>query len=222
MQVKMSPYDQMTPPSPDTQISPGLQRTESPAEGEARARAAQSIRNLLEWVGEDPRRDGLRDTPERVLRAFQEYFGGYAIDPKVFLNTTFSEVEAYTGIISLHDISFVSHCEHHMAPFTGKAHVAYLPKETVVGISKLARLVDAFARRLQIQERLTAQIATTLFQTLKPHGVAVMVEATHSCMTARGVGKPGSSLKTSQFLGAFEHDEELRRQFEHRVAGASS
>jgi GTP cyclohydrolase I len=171
------------------------------------------VRVLLRWAGEDPSREGLLDTPGRVTRAYEEYFGGYAIDPVALLTRTFAETEGYDEIVLLRDIRFESFCEHHMAPIIGRAHVAYLPRTRVVGISKLARVVDAYARRLQIQEKMTAQIANTLDEVLQPLGVAVVIEATHQCMTTRGVHRPGTSLVTSRMLGAFRANPTTRKEF---------
>lgn len=179
----------------------------------SRAEAESAIRTLLRWAGDDPDREGLLDTPSRVARAYEEFFAGYAKDPVEILSTTFSEVEGYDEMVVLTDIRFESHCEHHMAPIIGKAHVAYLPDHRVVGISKLARLVDIFAKRLQIQEKMTVQIADTLQQVLLPKGVAVVIEASHGCMTTRGIHKPGTSLVTSRMLGAFRDDPSTRREF---------
>lgn len=178
-----------------------------------REEAEEAVRVLLRWAGDDPTREGLLDTPGRVTRAYKEYFAGYGIDPYALLNRTFSEVEGYDEMILLRDIRFESCCEHHMATIVGRAHVAYLPRSRVVGISKLARVVDAYARRLQIQEKMTAQIANTLNDVLQPQGVAVVVEATHQCMTCRGVHKPGTSLVTSRMLGAFRENPTTRREF---------
>ena len=178
----------------------------------SRAEAEAAIRILLRWAGDDPEREGLRDTPARVARAYEEFFTGYDSDPVALLERTFEEVEGYDEIVLLRDIRVESHCEHHMAPILGRAHVAYLPHRRVVGISKLARLVDAYAKRLQIQEKLTAQIANTLNEVLQPRGVAVVVEASHQCMTTRGVHKPGSSLVTSHMLGAFRSNPDTRRE----------
>ncbi|WP_395823083.1 GTP cyclohydrolase I FolE [Collimonas sp.] len=183
------------------------------SERPSRAEAESAIRTLLRWAGDDPDREGLLDTPARVARAYEEFFAGYSKDPVEILSTTFSEVEGYDEMVVLTDIRFESHCEHHMAPIIGKAHVAYLPDRRVVGISKLARLVDIFAKRLQIQEKMTVQIADTLQQVLLPKGVAVMIEASHGCMTTRGVHKPGTSLVTSRMLGAFRDDPSTRREF---------
>ncbi len=168
---------------------------------------------LLRWAGEDPTREGLLDTPARVARAYEDYFGGYDVDPVALLARTFAETDGYDEIVLLRDIRFESFCEHHMAPIIGRAHVAYLPSTRVVGISKLARVVDAYARRLQIQEKMTAQIANTLDEVLQPLGVAVVIEATHQCMTTRGVHRPGTSLVTSRMLGAFRTNPTTRREF---------
>ncbi|MDE2334875.1 MAG: GTP cyclohydrolase I FolE [Rhodospirillales bacterium] len=178
----------------------------------SREEAEQAVRTLLRWAGDDPTREGLAATPGRVVRAYEEYFRGYAEDPVSLLATTFEETDGYDEIVLLRDIRFESTCEHHMAPIIGQAHVAYLPHRRVVGISKLARLVDAYAKRLQIQEKMTAQIANTIAEVLQPRGVAVIVEAQHQCMTTRGVHKPGSMLVTSRMLGAFRDSPETRRE----------
>ena len=172
----------------------------------------RAIRTLIQAAGDDPNREGLRDTPARMARAYGEWFSGYTIDPKMLLQRVFTEAEDYEGTVLLRDIPFVSTCEHHMAPITGKAHVAYRPKGRVVGISKLSRLVDAFARRLQLQERLTTQVARTLDEVLQPRGVAVIIEASHGCMATRGVNKHGISMVTECWLGEFKTDPELRRE----------
>ncbi|MFC5474586.1 GTP cyclohydrolase I FolE [Paraherbaspirillum soli] len=179
----------------------------------SRADAESAIRTLLRWAGDDPDREGLLDTPARVARAYEEFFAGYSKDPIEILSTTFSEVEGYDEMVILTNIRFESHCEHHMAPIIGKAHVAYLPDHRVVGISKLARLVDIYAKRLQIQEKMTVQIADALQEVLQPKGVAVVIEASHQCMTTRGIHKPGTSLVTSRMLGAFRDDPATRREF---------
>lgn len=179
----------------------------------SREEAEAAVRTLLRWTGDDPEREGLLDTPARVVRAYEEFFSGYAVDPVEFLNRTFSETEGYDEIVVLRDIRVESHCEHHMVPIVGKAHVGYLPKNRVVGISKIARLVDAYARRLQIQEKLTAQIANTMQEVLDPRGVAVVIEASHQCMTTRGVHKSGAGMVTSRMLGAFRDDPATRREF---------
>jgi len=175
--------------------------------------AEDAVRTLIRWAGDNPSREGLLDTPKRVAKAYREFFAGYAVDPCAILSRTFKEVEGYDEMVVLRDIEFESHCEHHMVPFTGKAHVAYLPKNKVVGISKLARLVDAYAKRLQIQEKLTAQIANGLNDILQPKGVAVVVEAVHQCMTSRGVHKRGSVMQTSHMIGRFREDARTRQEF---------
>ena len=177
------------------------------------AEAEDAVRTLIRWAGDDPTREGLLDTPKRVTKSYLEFFKGYEIDPKDILSRTFKDVEGYDEMIVLRDIAFDSYCEHHMVPFTGRAHVAYIPGDKVVGISKLARLVDIYAKRLQIQEKLTAQIATTLNQVLKPRGVAVVVEATHMCMTTRGVHKTNAVMQTSHLLGLFRSDHRTRHEF---------
>jgi GTP cyclohydrolase I len=179
----------------------------------SREEAEAAVRTLLRWAGDDPSREGLRDTPARVARAYQEWFAGYATDPEEFLRRTFEETDGYDEMVVLRDVGFESMCEHHMAPIIGKVHVAYLPDKRVVGISKLARVVEAFSKRLQIQEKMTAQIANTIDTVLKPTGVAVVVEATHQCMTTRGVHKTGVSMVTSRMLGAFRDDPTTRREF---------
>ncbi len=179
----------------------------------SREEAEAAVRTLLRWTGDDPDREGLLDTPSRVVRAYEEFFAGYATDPVDLLNRTFSETEGYDEIVVLRGIRIESHCEHHMVPIVGCAHVGYLPKNRVVGISKIARLVDAYAKRLQIQEKLTAQIANTMQEVLDPRGVAVVIEASHQCMTTRGVHKTGAGMVTSRMLGAFRDDPATRREF---------
>ena len=181
-------------------------------DADARNRALEAIRELLRWIGENPDREGLRETPRRVVDAYLEYFQGYNEEPADYLEKTFEEVGGYDEIVLLRDIPFHSHCEHHMAPIIGKAHVAYLPKDRVVGISKLARVVKAYARRLQVQERLTAEIADCINDALEPQGVGVVVEATHACMTCRGVETPGVSMTTSRMMGCFRDDEKSRQE----------
>ncbi|HXP30693.1 MAG TPA: GTP cyclohydrolase I FolE [Stellaceae bacterium] len=190
-------------------------KPKSPAVGErpSRAETEEAVRTLIRWAGDDPEREGLRGTPGRISRAFEEYFSGYAVDPIEVLQRTFEETDGYDEMVVLKDIRFESHCEHHLAPIIGKAHVAYLPNKRVVGISKMARLVEVYARRLQIQEKMTAQIANTLDEVLRPKGVAVVIEAAHQCMTTRGVHKPGVALVTSRMLGAFRTDPSTRREF---------
>ena len=177
-----------------------------------REAAERAVRTLIEWAGDDPGREGLKGTPARVAKAFEEYFSGYGTDPVELLQRTFEETDGYDEMVVLRDIRFESHCEHHLAPIIGKAHIAYLPQQRVVGISKLARLVEVYAKRLQIQEKMTAQIANTLDEVLQPKGVAVVIEAAHQCMTTRGVHKPGVSMVTSRMLGAFRTDATTRRE----------
>jgi GTP cyclohydrolase I len=179
----------------------------------SREEAEDAVRTLLLWAGEDPEREGLADTPWRVAAAYEDWFSGYNLDPITFLERTFEEVEGYDEMIVLRDITFESHCEHHMAPIIGKAHVGYLPNNKIVGISKLARVVDAFARRFQVQEKLTAQIAQCIESVLKPKGVGVVIDAVHQCMTTRGIHKAGVSMVTSQMLGAFRTDARTRAEF---------
>ena len=171
-----------------------------------------AVRTLIEWAGDDPSREGLLDTPKRVARAWKEYCIGYEEDPGVHLSRVFEEVGGYDEIVLLKDIPFQSHCEHHMAPIIGVAHIAYLPTDFVVGISKLARVLHGFARRLQVQERLTAEVAQCIWDSLKPEGVAVVIEASHACMTARGVRTPGVSMVTSRMMGVFRDDERSRKE----------
>lgn len=179
----------------------------------SRAEAEAAIRTLLLWAGDDPEREGLRDTPSRVARAYEEFFSGYGEDPVALLARSFEETEGYDEMVLLRDIRLESHCEHHMVPIIGRAHVAYLPAGRVVGISKLARVVEAYSRRLQIQEKLTAQIANSIDEVLRPRGVAVVIEASHQCMTTRGVHKPGVAMITSRMLGEFRTDRALRQEF---------
>jgi len=178
-----------------------------------REEAEAAVRTLLLWAGDDPDREGLVDTPARVVRAYEEFFSGYETDPVEMLARTFEETDGYDEMVLLRDIRLESHCEHHMVPIIGRAHVAYLPHKRVVGISKLARVVEAYAKRLQIQEKLTAQIANTINDVLQPKGVAVVIEAAHQCMTTRGIHKPGVSMVTSRMLGAFRDDPATRREF---------
>lgn len=173
---------------------------------------AEAVRTLIRWAGDDPDREGLLDTPARVARAWKEYAQGYGEDPSHHLSRTFDEVGGYDEIVLLKDIPFQSHCEHHLAPILGKASIAYLPAERVVGISKLARVLHGFARRLQVQERLTAQVADCVWEHLKPQGVAVVIEASHACMTARGVHTPGVMMTTSRMMGVFREDQRSRRE----------
>jgi len=179
----------------------------------SREEAENAVRTLIKWAGDDPEREGLEGTPDRVVRAYEEHFAGYADDPLEYLKRTFEEVNGYDEMVVLRDIRFESHCEHHMLPIIGVAHVAYLPQKRVVGISKLVRLVEVYAKRLQIQEKMTAQIAESLNDVLAPKGVGVVVEAAHQCMTTRGVNKPGVTMVTSHMLGLFRSDPKTRREF---------
>jgi GTP cyclohydrolase I len=179
----------------------------------SRDQAEDAVRTLIRWAGDDPTREGLVDTPSRVARAYEEFFAGYDEDPSEILRRTFEETDGYDEMVLLRDIRLESHCEHHLVPIIGRAHVAYLPHRRVVGISKLARVVEAYAKRLQIQEKLTAQIANTIQEVLEPRGVAVVIEAAHQCMTTRGIHKPGVTMVTSRMLGAFRDDASTRREF---------
>jgi GTP cyclohydrolase I len=201
-----------TPPKP---LIDNASLVERPTRQEAEA----AVRTLLRWTGDDPDREGLLDTPSRVVRAYEEFFAGYAIDPVDLLARSFEETDGYDEMVVLRDIRLESHCEHHMVPIIGKAHVAYLPEGRVVGISKLARVVEVYAKRLQIQEKLTAQVANTIQEVLKPKGVAVVIEAAHQCMTTRGIHKPGVTMVTSRMLGAFRDDPSTRREFLAMIGG---
>jgi GTP cyclohydrolase I len=191
----------------------------------SRIEAEAAVHTLLLWAGDDPQREGLRDTPQRVARAYRDWFSGYSDDPEEFLRRTFEEVEGYDDMIVLRDIRFESHCEHHLAPIIGRAHVGYLPIRKVVGISKLARVVEAYTRRLQVQEKMNAQIANCIQKVLEPKGVAVVIEAAHQCMTTRGVHKQGVTMVTSSMLGEFRENPSTRREFlsviGNRAAGNS-
>ncbi len=201
-----------TPVPADDELEAEVER---PSQDEAEA----AVRTLLRWAGDDPDREGLLDTPARVARSYQELFAGYDADPRKYLERTFEEVGGYDELVVLRDIRFVSFCEHHMLPVIGKAHVGYLPDKRVVGISKLARVVNGYARRLQIQEKMTAEIATAIQEVLQPKGVGVVIEAEHSCMTLRGVNAPSSSLSTSQLLGKVRDDGRTREEFLRLVRG---
>jgi GTP cyclohydrolase IA len=179
----------------------------------SRADAEEAVRTLLLWAGDNPDREGLLGTPDRVVRSYEEFFAGYRVDPVELLQRTFEETDGYDEMVVLKDIRFESYCEHHMVPIIGKAHIAYLPRHRVVGISKLARVVDVYAKRLQIQEKMTSQIANTLDEVLQPLGVAVVLEGEHQCMTTRGIHKPGVSMVSSRMLGAFRTDPATRREF---------
>jgi len=198
-----------------TKFVPTVAAADKPAEKPrpSREAAEAAVRTLIQWAGDDPAREGLRGTPERVVRSYEEFFAGYGSDPREILQRTFEEVEGYDEMVVLKDIRFESYCEHHMVPIIGLAHIAYLPNSRVVGISKLARVLDAYAKRLQIQEKMTAQIAKAIDEVLEPKGVAVVLEAAHQCMTTRGVHKPGVNMVTSHMLGAFRQDEATRKEF---------
>ena len=190
-----------------------------PGDRPSREQAEEAVRTLLRWAGDDPTREGLRGTPDRVVRAYEEWFAGYFEDPVEILQRTFEETDGYDEMVVLRDIRFESYCEHHVAPIIGIAHVGYLPDRRVVGISKLARIVEIYAKRLQIQEKMTAQIANAIAGVLMPRGVAVVIEATHQCMTTRGIHKPGVSMVTSRMLGAFRTNESTRREFLSMIGG---
>ena len=196
----MSPLDN----TPTAEPALGNDRSTKPSV--SRAEAEMAVRTLLKWAGDDPEREGLVDTPARVAKAYEEFFSGYDADPEQMLARTFEEVEGYDDIVLLQDISFQSHCEHHVVPISGTAHIAYLPDKKVVGISKLARVLDAYARRLQTQETMTSQIASCIEGALRPRGVAVIIRAQHQCMTSRGVNKPGVAMVTRTFTGVFKDD----------------
>jgi GTP cyclohydrolase I len=193
--------------------SPATAETVSAKNRPTREEAEDAVRTLLRWAGDDPTREGLVDTPGRVVRSYEEFYEGYATDPVALLERTFEETDGYDEIVLLRDIRLESHCEHHLVPIIGRAHVAYLPHRRVVGISKLARLVDAYAKRFQIQEKLTAQVANTILEVLEPRGVAVVIEAAHQCMTTRGTHKPGVTMVTSRMLGVFRDHAETRQEF---------
>ena len=209
----------MTPSRPldeDNDSVDGLVPPRTPLDAAARPSAEEAeaaVRTLLRWAGEDPAREGLVDTPGRVVRSYRELFAGYETDPRAYLERTFEEVGGYDQLVMLKDIRFVSFCEHHMLPVIGKAHVAYLPTDRVVGISKLARVVNGYGRRLQIQEKMTAEIAEAIDEVLKPKGVGVVLEASHSCMTLRGVNTPGAALVTSSLRGVVRDDPRTRQEF---------
>ena len=210
----------------DSQLAPVAGADDNTPQGAGgrptREEAEQAVRVLLRWAGDDPEREGLLDTPKRVARAYEEYFVGYGQDPYAILRRTFEETNGYDEMVVLRDIDFRSHCEHHVAPIVGRAHIGYLPDHRVVGISKLARVVDVFARRLQIQEKLTAEIADSIESVLQPRGVGVVIEAAHHCMTTRGVSKEGVLMVTSRMLGAFRTDPKTRREFLSMIGNPAS
>lgn len=205
--------DTLVRPDPRSPRLAAARETAMRLERPSRAEAEQAVSTLIRWAGDDPNREGLRETPARVVRAYEQWFAGYGEDPRQHLARTFEEVSGYDEMIVLRDIRFVSHCEHHMAPIAGRAHIGYLPRNKVVGISKLARLVQVYARRLQIQEAMTAEIAGTLDQVLAPQGVAVVIEGTHGCMTSRGVGQSAATMVTSRMLGEFRDHPGTRQEF---------
>ena len=206
----------MTIQTPPAEILP----TNASLEGRpSRAEAEAAVRTLLRWTGDDPDREGLIDTPSRVVRAYEEFFAGYETDPVELLARSFEETDGYDEMVVLRDIRLESHCEHHVVPIIGRAHIAYLPAGRVVGISKLARVLEVYAKRLQIQEKLTAQVANCINDVLKPKGVAVVIEAAHQCMTTRGIHKPGVTMVTSRMLGAFRDDASTRREFLAMIGG---
>ena len=215
----MTPNDNSLTPADLTNAD--NQNVELTALRPTRAEAEAAVDLLIRWLGEDPAREGLRDTPARVVRAWEEFCSGYDDDPAALLSSVFEEVEGYDDMVMLRQIRLESHCEHHMVPIIGVAHIAYLPHKRVVGISKLARVLDSFARRLQTQETLTAQVANCIQSALQPRGVAVMIDAQHQCMTTRGVHKDGVSMITSRFTGAFDSDSDLRARFLAQVNAAS-
>lgn len=210
----MTPYDQALAESEAGAVTPTQPRP-------TREQAERAVRTLIEFVGEAPDREGLQDTPKRVVKSYEELFSGYLYDPAEILARTFEEVEEYDEIVLLRDVRFVSFCEHHMLPIIGTAHVAYFPNDRVVGISKLARVIDAYAKRMQIQERLTAQIAQAIDTVLEPRGVAVVIESEHHCMSTRGVQKSGVNMITTRMLGCFKEDADRRREF-YQLIGKSS
>ncbi|MBN8890097.1 MAG: GTP cyclohydrolase I FolE [Acetobacteraceae bacterium SCN 69-10] len=207
-----------------TQVNPEGANPDGATPDEAgrptRAEAEAAVRLLLRWAGDDPDREGLAGTPDRVVRSYEEFFAGYAVDPVALLERTFEETDGYDEIVLLRDIRLESYCEHHVVPIIGRAHVAYLPHRRVVGISKLARVVEAYAKRLQIQEKMTAQIANTINDVLQPRGVAVIIEAQHQCMTTRGIHKPGVAMVTSRMLGAFRDNPDTRRELLAMLGGS--
>jgi GTP cyclohydrolase I len=213
MSAPKAPNPAPTPAATNIVPGPAHGRRATPSDRPSRVEAEEAVRTLIRWAGDDPTREGLLGTPDRVVRSYEEFFEGYASDPVELLARTFEETDGYDEMVVLRDIRFESHCEHHMVPIIGRVHVAYLPRHRVVGISKLARIVEVYAKRLQIQEKMTAQIANTIDEVLQPLGVAVVVEASHQCMTTRGVHKTGVSMVTSRMLGAFRENPSTRREF---------
>jgi GTP cyclohydrolase IA len=205
----------MDKPAPRNQRSPkrANRSAADPAARPSRADAEEAVRTLIQWAGDDPDREGLAGTPARVVRAYEEWFAGYFQKPREYLQRTFEEVAGYDEIVLLRDVRIESHCEHHLAPIIGRVHIGYLPHDRVVGISKLVRLIDVYAKRMQVQEKMTAEIADCLNQVLKPRGVGVVIEASHQCMTTRGVHRPGVTMVTSRMLGTFRTRAETRQEF---------
>lgn len=201
----------------DAIVSPLKQEEKLPVERPSREEAEAAVRTLLAWAGEDPEREGLIDTPKRVAKAYEELFGGYELDAEAVLGRTFEDVGGYGDIVLVRDIPFYSHCEHHLLPFVGKAHVAYYPSHSVVGLSKIARVVDIYARRMQTQENMTAQISNVVDETLKPRGVAVLIEASHQCMAMRGIQKAGALTITTQYTGVFKDDPAEQQKFQSLI-----
>ncbi len=208
----MTPPDETTPKRHERPHEPAVPQVPD-VQRPSQAEAEEAVRTLIRWAGDDPTREGLVGTPDRVVRAYREFFAGYDSDPVEMLNRTFEAIEGYDEMVVLRDIRFESYCEHHIAPIIGRAHIAYLPQKRVVGISKLARVLDVYSKRLQIQEKLTAQIANTIDEVLQPKGVGVVIDASHQCMTTRGVHKPGTTMVTSHMLGHFRTDHKTRREF---------
>ncbi len=214
----MTPYDSIAEACDEKTKDAHDENSAMQTEGRpSRAEAEAAVDILLRWAGDNPQREGLVDTPARVVRAYEEFFSGYQDNPQEMLSRTFEEVEGYDDMVMLRDIHFQSHCEHHMVPILGKAHIAYMPDRRVVGISKLARVLDSFARRLQTQETMTAQIADAIQNALQPRGVAILIDARHQCMTTRGVKKPDVSMVTTRFTGSFKQDGELRARFYEQI-----
>ncbi len=214
----MGTIDQTLSPNPQKRSDANSYTTH--VERPSREEAEAAVRTLIAWAGDDPTREGLLDTPGRVIDAYLEFFAGYEGDPFEILRRTFEDVHGYDDLVMLRDIRLESHCEHHMLPIVGVAHVAYLPRDRIVGISKLARVIDMYAKRLQTQETMTAQIANAIEQVLQPRGVAIMIDAVHECMTTRGVHKPGTTTITTRFTGVFKEDAGYRERFLHLVNGA--
>lgn len=211
----MTPYDDTASTTGATSATGAA--TSADTNRPSRSEAEAAVETLLRWAGDDPTREGLVDTPARVVRAYEEFFAGYTQDPEAILARTFEEVEGYEDMVMLRDIDLQSHCEHHMVPILGRAHIAYLPNSRIVGISKLARVLDSFSHRLQTQETMTAQVAATIQKVLQPKGVAILIDAAHQCMTTRGIKKPNVSMITTSFTGVFDTDKDLRDRFYQHI-----